>query len=96
MSGSGDALDPQWEDIRIGVAARIRAIRIEQFGAHGGPLLAESLNLPHREWLSYENGAMIPGQILLRFLEITDVQPHWLLTGEGERYRQNPPPKTTA
>jgi hypothetical protein len=30
----------------------------------------------------------IPGEVLLRFLAITDTEPLWLLDGEGPRYRR--------
>jgi hypothetical protein len=54
---------------------------------NGGPLLAEALQLPTRTWVRYESGAPLPGLVLLRLIAITDVEPHWLLTGEGPRYR---------
>jgi hypothetical protein len=80
--------DPfDWDALRSGLAQRIRAVRIERFGAHGGPLLAQSLHIPYREWLSYETGGMIPAQVLLQFIELTQAHPHWLLTGDGEKYR---------
>ena len=37
--------------------------------------------------VDFEAGVEVPGWIILRFIELTDVEPHWLLTGEGERYR---------
>jgi hypothetical protein len=76
-----------WEKIRNGLAARVHSIRVEQYGEHGGPMLAQVLQIPYREWLTYETGGMIPGQILLRFIEVTEVSSHWLLTGEGDPYR---------
>ena len=33
---------------------------------------------------------MIPGHVILQFIEIAEVDPHWLLTGDGERYRARP------
>jgi hypothetical protein len=35
----------------------------------------------------YEAGAPIPGVILLCFVEVVDVEPHWLRPGEGWKYR---------
>ena len=34
-----------------------------------------------------ENGVTMPAWIILQFIEITGAEPHWLLTGEGERSR---------
>jgi hypothetical protein len=39
-------------------------------------------------WPNY--GVTIPARILLQFIEITGVEPRWLLTGEGARYRVHP------
>ena len=67
------------------LADRLREVRLEMYGVHGGPLLAEILEIPARTWAHYESGVAIPGLVLLRFIEATRVAPHWLLTGEGER-----------
>jgi len=45
------------------------------------------LGLPARTWWNFENGVTIPGDILLRFLQHTNADAHWLLTGEGDKYR---------
>jgi len=75
-----------WQAIKNDLARRIREIREELYGEHGGPLLAEALNLPFRTWHNYEGGCTIPAQTILSFIEITDAHPHWLLTGEGGKY----------
>jgi len=67
------------------LARRLREVRLEMYGEHGGPLLAEALGLPARTWANYESGVTIPGLVLLRFIEVTGVEPHWLLTGESQR-----------
>ena len=77
---------PDWRTIRNNLAVRLREIRLELYGEHGGPILAQQLGLPYRTWHSYEGGAAIPGPLILRFLEVTRANPHWLITGEGERY----------
>jgi hypothetical protein len=69
------------------LARRLRAVRLDRYGEHGGPLLAEELRVPTRTWVRYESGVRVPGLVLLRFIEVTGVEPHWLLTGEGRRYR---------
>jgi hypothetical protein len=67
------------------LALRLRELRLRMYGEHGGPLLAKALEIPARTWAHYESGITIPGLVLLRFIEVTGVQPHWLLTGEGQR-----------
>jgi hypothetical protein len=71
------------------LARRFVEVRHDLYGDHGGPLLAKAMNLPPRTWANYEAGVVMPAHILLRFLELTGVDPHWLLTGEGERYLRN-------
>ena len=69
------------------LARRLRAVRRDLYGEHGGPLLAEALEIPVRTWVRYESGAPIPSLVLLRLIEVAGVEPRWLLTGEGQRYR---------
>lgn len=75
-----------WLAIKHDLARRIREVREERFGAHGGPLLAEALQIPFRTWLNYESGCTIPAPSMLRFIELTKASPHWLLTGRGDKY----------
>jgi hypothetical protein len=65
---------------------RIRRIRVETYGDDGTPRLAEALGIPVRTWENYESGVMIHDLTLLRFLCLTESNPQWLLTGEGEPY----------
>jgi hypothetical protein len=76
----------EWQTLRLDLAHRVREIREELYGEHGGPLLAEALRIPFRTWHTYEAGRSIPAQSILRFIEVTDAHPHWLLTGQGEKY----------
>jgi hypothetical protein len=69
------------------LAHRLRAVRLDRYGEHGGPLLAEALKIPTRTWVRYESGAPLPGLVLLRFIELAGVEPRWLLTGDGPMYR---------
>jgi hypothetical protein len=71
----------------LDLALRVREIRQETFGENGGPLLAEHLRLPFRTWLEFEYGRPIPAEVVLCFIELTYANPHWLLTGRGEKYR---------
>jgi len=62
-------------------------IRLELYGEHGGPILAKELGISFRSWHSYEGGGAIPAHLILRLLEVTQAHPHWLITGEGTKYR---------
>jgi hypothetical protein len=74
------------------LAARLGKVRRESFGDgdDGLAALARALGLPARTWENYERGVTIPGWVLLLFLEQTGAAPHWLLTGEGDRYLVRP------
>ena len=76
------------------LAVRLRAIRLELFGELGIKTLAQAMAIPDRTWDNYELGVTIPGDLMLRFLELTGANPHWLLTGEGDRYRDRPADKS--
>lgn len=78
----------EWQVVKSELAQRVQMIREELYGEHGGPMLAEALRLPFRTWYNYESGCTIPAQIILRFIELTDADPHWLLTGDGNRYQR--------
>jgi hypothetical protein len=75
-----------WSEIKDGLSRRVREIRMELYCEHGGPLLAEKLDVPFRTWMSYETGTGMPAQSILRFIEVTRTNPHWLLTGEGRKF----------
>ena len=71
------------------LAARLREVRTDRFG-EGVADMAEALKIPPRTWENYETGVQVPGWALLQFIEATAADPHWLLTGEGERYLARP------
>jgi hypothetical protein len=75
-----------WQTLKLDLAGRVREVREELFGEHGGPMLAELMRLPFRTWANYEDGCTIPAQVILKFIEITAAHPHWLLTGQGAKY----------
>jgi predicted ester cyclase len=72
---------------RQDLSARLRLIREEICGAHGGPEMARRLNIPARTWYNYETGVTVPADVLLAFLDNTGVDPHWLMTGDEPKYR---------
>ncbi|RUL82005.1 hypothetical protein [Tautonia sociabilis] len=65
------------------IATRLRRLRLELYGMHGGPLLAEDLDLPFRAWQALEQGDEEPARVLDRLVEVTGVSPLWLHTGLG-------------
>ena len=75
---------------RTELARRIRETRQNLYGENGLSALAEALNLPARTWLNYEQGVTMPAKVLLRFLDVSGTDPHWLLTGEGDRVMTRP------
>lgn len=79
-------LGSDWSEIKNGLSRRVREIRMELYGEHGGPLLAEALHMPFRTWMGYEMGESMPAHSILRFIEVTKTNPHWLLTGEGRKF----------
>lgn len=74
-------------NVKAQISSRLRDVRQELFGEHGGPELARRLNLPARTWYNYETGVTVPAEVLLSFIDQTGTNPIWLLTGKGPRYR---------
>jgi hypothetical protein len=75
-------------NVKASLSRRLREIRQELFGDHGGPELARRLNLPARTWYNYETGVTVPAEVLLAFIEQTGANPMYLISGEGSRFRQ--------
>ncbi len=76
-------------NVKASISRRLREVRQELFGEHGGPELARRLNLPARTWYNYETGVTVPAEVLLSFIDQTGANPVWLLSGDGNRYRQD-------
>jgi hypothetical protein len=72
------------------LSLRVRQIRRERFGDDGVSALSRALEIPAGTWEHYESGVTILARVILQFIEVTGADPHWLLTGEGERYRDRP------
>jgi hypothetical protein len=75
-------------NVKASLSRRLREIRQELFGEHGGPELARRLGLPARTWYNYETGVTVPAEVLLAFIDQTGASPVWLLTGNGPKYRR--------
>jgi len=75
-------------NVKASISRRLREVRQELFGEHGGPELARRLNLPARTWYNYETGVTVPAEVLLSFIDQTGANPIWLLSGQGERFRR--------
>jgi hypothetical protein len=56
------------------------------FGEGDAASLADALHLPERTWRNYEAGVAIPAVVVLQFIEVCGVDPHWLLSGRGRKY----------
>jgi SOS-response transcriptional repressor LexA len=76
-------------NVKAQISARLREVRQELFGEHGGPELARRLGLPARTWYNYETGVTVPAEVLLSFIDQTGINPLWLLAGQGPKYRRN-------
>jgi len=74
--------------LKASLSRRLREIRQNLFGEHGGPELARRLDLPARTWYNYETGVTVPAEVLLGVIEQTGANPMWLLSGEGPHYTQ--------
>jgi hypothetical protein len=75
-------------NVKYALSRRLREIRNDLFGEHGGPELARRLGLPARTWYNYETGVTVPAEVLLAFIDQTGANPVWLLSGESPRYRR--------
>jgi hypothetical protein len=72
------------------LAERVRKIRVEVFGDNGVAILCQAMHITPQTWEHFEHGDTIPAWLILYFIEIAGVEPHWLLTGDGDRYRVRP------
>jgi hypothetical protein len=61
------------------------------FGERGGPMLAELLGITQRRLARIEAGGPIPAEIILKLIDLTGVNPGWLLSGESEVYGSQAP-----
>lgn len=73
---------------KLALAERLSTLRLELFGERGGPEMARRLEIPVRTWYNYEGGVTVPAEVVLKIIELTAVEPVWLLHGKGPKFRQ--------
>lgn len=79
---------PEALEVKQALSTRLILVRTEVFGERGAPEMARHLGLPVRSWYNYERGATVPGEVILKLIEITSVEPAWLMDGTEPRYRE--------
>jgi hypothetical protein len=78
---------PESVRTKLDLAERLAALRLDLYGERGGPEMARRLGIPVRTWYNYEGGVTVPAEVILKIIELTSVEPGWLLHGEGPRLR---------
>ncbi len=76
--------DNSYRQMRPELAARLREIREDLYGEHGAQFLADALDVRVETWRNYEIGVTVPAYVVLKLIDIARVNPHWLLTGQGD------------
>src|SRR4051794_28436035 len=82
---------PESVRVKCHLFGRLREIRTELYGERGGSEMARRLGLPIRTWYNYESGVTVPAEVMLKFVELTSVEPAWLLHGKGPKFRETSP-----
>ena len=88
-----------WKNLfTIPTGERSRAIWPPEYGMCALPFTGRTgdryslaLGIPFRTLHNYESGCTIPAHSILRFIKLTGVDPHWLLTGNGARFLDRDP-----
>jgi hypothetical protein len=73
------------------LAGRLREIREDLCGERGAQFLADALEVRVETWLNYESGVTAPAHVVLKLIDIARVNPHWLLTGQGDPHQDRMP-----
>jgi hypothetical protein len=82
---------PESVRAKLALAERLASLRAELFGERGGPEMARRLGIPVRTWYNYEAGVTVPAEVILKIIELTSIEPTWLLHGKGPKFRQGTP-----
>jgi hypothetical protein len=80
---------PESVRTKLDLAERLAALRLDLYGERGGPEMARRLGIPVRTWYNYEGGVTVPAEVILKIIELTSVEPAFLLRGEGPRLRNS-------
>ncbi len=80
---------PESVRAKLALAERLAGLRSELYGERGGPEMARRLGIPVRTWYNYEAGVTVPAEVILKIIELTSIEPGWLLHGKGSKYRQS-------
>lgn len=87
---------PESVRAKLALAERLGTLRSELFGERGGPEMARRLGIPVRTWYNYEGGVTVPAEVVLKIIELTSVEPAWLLHGKGPKFRHTNPVRNDA
>ena len=87
---------PESVRAKLALAERLGTLRSELFGDRGGPEMARRLGIPVRTWYNYEGGVTVPAEVVLKIIELTSVEPAWLLNGKGPKFRNTGPIRNDA
>ena len=71
--------------IKAGLADRLREIRRDLYGEDGLENPRPRLGVPAQTWRNYVTGHNHTRRGAVEFVALTETDPQWLLTGEGER-----------
>jgi Peptidase S24-like len=82
---------PESVRAKLALAERLASLRSELFGERGGPEMARRLGIPVRTWYNYEAGVTVPAEVILKIIELTSIEPSYLLHGKGPKFRQGIP-----
>ena len=69
-----------------GFIERLASIREEAFGRWGKSAFARALGIPLTSYLNFENGRVPPMDVIVNMVELTRVNPRWLVHGKGKPY----------
>ena len=82
-----DLPDPEWQTLKSDLAGRIRRCQLPSTARTAGHYWPGHSVFRSKPFTSTRPGATIPAQSILSFIKLTGVDPHWLLTGDGDQFR---------
>lgn len=84
---SDTKIAPDLPRTALHIARRLAAVRSELFGKDGHSRMAKRIGVPVQSWRNFERGVAAPPDIILTVIVLFDVEPQWLLNGEGPTFR---------